>query len=47
MDVIPEVLQKMDLLKIVPDERTYNYIIKAAAEEKNVQQAELYYKQAV
>lgn len=42
MAVIPEVLRKMSLLKITPDDKTYNYIIRAASHEGDTAAAEKY-----
>ncbi len=47
IDNIPTVLDKMQLLKIEPDQRTYNYIIKAASMNSNIQLAESYFAKAV
>lgn len=44
---IPEVISKMELMNIASDERTYNYMIKAAAMQNNTQLAETYFKNAV
>jgi hypothetical protein len=32
---VSEVLKKMEMMKIIPDQRTYNYMIKAASMQKN------------
>lgn len=39
-------MDKMDLMKITPDEKTYNYMIKAASNGKDVELAEKYFSEA-
>lgn len=46
-DQIPEVLAKMELLQIEPDDKTYNYMIKAAAVDGDVKLAEKYFEEGV
>lgn len=45
-DTIPSVIKKMLNLGILPDERSYNYMIKAAAMVEDTALAEIYFKQA-
>ncbi len=45
--IVPEVLNKMLVLGIQPDEKSYNYLIKAAAEVDDYQLAEQYFKEAI
>ena len=42
VDKIPEVLKKMSLMKIEPDEKTFNYMIRAASHIGNAKLAEKY-----
>lgn len=44
---IPQVISKMELMKISPDERTHNYMIKAAAMQNDTLLAEAYFRSAV
>jgi pentatricopeptide repeat protein len=44
--LVPEVLHKMDLMKIEPDEKTYNYLIRAASHEGSIEKAEKYLEEA-
>jgi len=43
---IDEVLAKMKMINILPDERTYNYLIKAAAVQGDVKKCEEAFRQA-
>ena len=45
-DQISQVLNKMALLNIKPDEKSYNYLIKDASNMKEVRLAEQYFKEA-
>lgn len=40
---IQEIVNKMQLMRIYPDEKSYNYMIKAAGNGKDVELAEKYF----
>jgi pentatricopeptide repeat protein len=43
---VPDVLSKMHLMRVIPDERTYNYMIRAAAETGDTAAAERFLEEA-